>query len=373
MRKISAFLIIFSIIFSCLALNSCQDVPDEFVPDAPIGDNGIIVPEGTYTRELVYYKDLVYARPDIEAVTDKISAVSELINGGVSFEDGVNAITAIEADYVNVTTMRTMAEIGYMKSSNDKTWSAEYNYVNKNYPQFIKSVEDMLVACAQSEHAERYENEYFGYSLDPYKDGGIYTNQAVELMEYEAKYEKLFTDLSESTVELLYNGKKEPFTYIIELLKEEYGEGTQEFEAEYNKYLELFYEEYASQSRDIFLALLRVRRLLAEELGYKSYTEYAYSEMGYHYTPEDMEKLVDSFRKNVYPVYSTLYNRAFRSFFTMPSLTVYRTTKFQTSFTDCIPIWAARLARLTPICLSPGFMILMSMSRGGTAVHLPHI
>ena len=79
---------------------------------------------------------------------------------------------------------------------------------------------------------------------------------------------------------------------------------------------------------DIFVELVKVRKRIADELGYESYTDFAYSEMGYDYAKEDTVALLSEFKNTVYPVYLTLYNRAFRSYFysNKPSESSYDTT-----------------------------------------------
>jgi hypothetical protein len=62
-----------------------------------------------------------------------------------------------------------------------------------------------------------------------------------------------------------------------------------------------------------------VRKLIAGELGYSSYQEYAYEVMGHEYTPEQMEEFLDDTVQYVVPIYNQLYNEFLALYFALSS------------------------------------------------------
>ena len=56
------------------------------------------------------------------------------------------------------------------------------------------ALDDLFVACAQSEHADKFEEDYFGEGqLEPYRNGELITDAMVELMQQEAELLTEFT------------------------------------------------------------------------------------------------------------------------------------------------------------------------------------
>lgn len=73
----------------------------------------------------------------------------------------------------------------------------------------------------------------------------------------------------------------------------------EDFETLYEAYLDLFNREAGT----IFLELIRVRREIAERLGYGTYAEYRYDCFGRDYTPDDAARLSERVREALVPVF----------------------------------------------------------------------
>ena len=315
MKKTACLIIALCIALSSVSLlSSCTEAKDTF-PSFP-DKNEITKPrKDFYSRPLAYFSDVQYNRPDVEAVAKSIKDVAAQIQGGALFQDGLALIKSVEGGCNDVNTMHTLAEINYMRNSIDEFWSAEYDYMSASYPTFSKALEDLFVACAQSDDRERYEDEYFGYSLLEYIDGGVYNERIISLMQTEASLEARYMEISESTVTFNYKGITGTIDVILEEIAQTYGIETREYATAEEECYALLYNTLMESRRPIFLELVKTRRLIADEMGLDSYTDYAYSAMGYDYTREDMLSLLSSMKDTVYPVYLTLYVRAFRSYF----------------------------------------------------------
>ncbi len=321
MKKLWSLCVITSILLLYVySLVSCGGGEPPTEPEEPATDGElatvIVPPYRDYGRGTLDFDKLEYERPDIEAISSEILAVAERIEGGeLSFEDVTSLIESVEDGYTLVFTMYTLAELGNMRDSSDPFWHAEYEYTSVSYAYFADALEAMLVACAESEHRERLENEYFGYSLEEYADGEKYTDRSVELMAREAELEAEYSAISTATVEITYLGTSGTVDTVLESLRASYGAESAIYASAYGDCMKLYYEESDRIGSEIFLELLSLRALIADELGYGSYTEYAYEVMGHGYEVRDMKRFLYSVKDSVYPVFSKLYTRVFKGYF----------------------------------------------------------
>ena len=306
--------------------NSPADEPED--PDKPEEDEehynsaGIIVPDyKDYGRGTVDFEVLAldYSRPDIDALCADFAAVSEMIDKNeVAFEEQLAAIVALEPGYNGFLTMYTVAEIFNSRDITAGFWAAEYEYLSTAAPVYAKAVEELYVSCARSPYARDFEREYFEEDISEYEDGGKYTDEAVEYMSEEAALENEYKELSPSTVEIVYTvsdteALEGTYEQILEMLKERYADRP----ILYQNALwiaEMLYDgALEREGRRIFTELLKVRSLLADELGYASYTEMAYEDMEYEYSPDEMMEFIADIGEFVVPAYTLIYSDALES------------------------------------------------------------
>ncbi len=322
MKKIISLLLILTLVLSVLAFavgcaeqDDPPEIPDGGVPQPPSKDEHtkIVKPEyKDYGRGTVDYANIEYVRPDIEAVANAFDSTAELIAlGEVSYEEMLKAIEDCEAPLYNVKTMYAIAEINKSRDASDENWLNEYTYVTTEYPALQQALEGLFVAAAQSEYAQSFENDYFGDGLiEEYANGGKYSDEAVILLEGEALLEAEYSALSTSTVVIEYtapDGEKHTGTYdeLVEKLGNHYA-----------AYIRPVYElKLTEKTSDIMLELVKIRYQIAEELGYDSYTEYAYEEMGYDYSAEKVINMLEDISTAFYPVYIKLFYYVFDDFF----------------------------------------------------------
>lgn len=333
MRKLIALLLFLTILFgytSCSHKNNAND-PSEQNPGINNGEQNatanpsmtIVVPEyKDYGRGTVDFDKLVYSRPNMQLVIDGFTAAAEAIEKNeTSFEEQVGVIRTLEEPLSTVRTMYSLAQIYNNKDYSVEYWQTEYEYISTNYPRLSKTVEDLLVACARSEHRAEFEEKYFGYSLEEYVDGGIYTDEVVALMEEEARLESEYASISTANVEITYNGVDSNIRWngtvdeVIAMAREYYKND----DATYERCLSFIYDLY-DQAREkveqpLFVEIIKVRRLIADELGYDSYSVLAYDSMGYDYTSSEMMSLLRDIGTYTAPVASALEYSVFQSYF----------------------------------------------------------
>lgn len=350
MKKLIAILLLICMMTSLVACKKPKDEEKTPVtnPSGPPTDNGgttetpaptIAVPEyKDYGRGSQDFGKIVYTRPNIQSVIGQFDAVmSKIRDNVVEISEQIADLRSLEEPLANVKTMYALVEINQSKNASVKYWNDEADYFATYYPKLIQATEKLIVACAQSVHKEELESGYFGYSIDEYADGGIYTDEVVILMDAEARLENEFSSLSTATVEISYSrfGVDEPFVGTVDevkaQLKEYFGNDT----TAYNNVLplidNLYKQKLGKLSEEIYVELIKVRRLIADELGYESYTQLAYSTLGYDYAEEDILALLEDVRKYVYTVTDALTTEVFAGY-EPPKVSIDRVTLMNTLY-----------------------------------------
>ena len=336
MKKLIALILLICMIttlIGCKKQKENQPTP-ELPVTPPTENNGgggqtdgfsptIVVPEyKDYGRGSVNFGDIIYTRPGIQAlITAFENAAATVGENKKSIDAQIEELRSLEAPLSNVKTMYSLVEINQRKDSSIPFWKDEAEYIGTYYPELTKAVEDLMVACARSEHKSSFESDYFGYSLDEYIDGGIYTDEVVELMQREAELEAEYSSLSTATVEISYKrtGTDRVFEGTVDEVKAELKEFFGTDETGYKNVLSLidtlYKQKLDSIVRPIYVELIKVRRLIANSLGYTSYTELAYGDLDYGYTSEDMLALLSDVGKYVSEVSAELQSTVFGPYF----------------------------------------------------------
>ena len=282
----------------------------------------IVVPEyKDYGRGSVDFDSIIYTRPDIEAVIDAFEAVTDTVTGNEkNVAEQIADLGALESPLSSVKTMYSMIEINRNKNSSIQFWIGEAAYVGEYYPLLTQAVENLLVACARSVNKAAFESDYFGYSLDEYVEGGIYTDEAVSLMQRESELEAEYSSFSTATVEITYTrfGVDEPFRGTVDevksQLKEYFGNDTTAYNNSLINVNNLYKQKLNELSKPIYIELVKTRRLIADELGYDSYTDLAYENLGYDYSDEELLALLGDVAKYVFTVTDALTTEVFKGY-----------------------------------------------------------
>ena len=219
------------------------------------------------------FKSIEYLRPNTEEIITAINRASTVARDkSSSYEDCKKAIEAAFDSYADFSTMLTLLTVKISVNTEDEFHRKEYNRLGEDSTVIRDALEAMLVSAAGSRHAQRLQNELFGAGFIKRYSAERLTERANELFLLETRLENEYLALS--------GGK-----------------------------------EHRDKIKEIFTELVKVRRLIADELGYGSYTEYAYETIYHDYSPEDISRLCGYVAKHVLPVAIELKERVFSPFF----------------------------------------------------------
>ncbi len=335
-EKMKKLLLLLAIL-SALIMSSCSSGdtgPSAGAPGGPIDPGYSYPPSDSHEREpenimnppfsdigknLVSFDDFEYIRPDTDALVSELARLSSDVTARVlSYDELIDRILSVDEMYDSFDTMTAYISLMSSAEITDTSLSEEYEFLTSESAVISRAIEEMLVVLANSEFADRLEKEAFGEGfVDRYKDGSKYNSYTVYLLQEEALLESKYFALSPKTIIITYEGRRDTYENTLARIEVKYKDDPEKYQKALADCEALFISEYDKFSTDIYIELLKIRRLIAETFGYNSYAEYAYEQLGHDYSPEDMDELLNDIANYAVPVYTSLNSRAFAGFFKM--------------------------------------------------------
>lgn len=249
--------------------------------------------------EEIPFDEIVYERPDTQAMIDGFAKIGEMAAAGEDADDILDAFDALYGEYTWFHTMSTYAYIRYCLDLDDSFYDEENSWCDEQSPLLSQAEENCYIALGKSELREELERKYFGDDFfDYYDENQIYSNdRVVELMQEESALQNEYMAV-QNEMTITWEGKEQ---LVSDLLADPY--------LDYNSYLEiyrLYYEKYNPICAELFIQLVGVRQEIAAELGYESYAHFAY-EYTYErdYTPEQVAAYTDDIATELSDLYYT--------------------------------------------------------------------
>ena len=330
LRLLTALLILITMLSAMALLSSCGasvgsgDAGSSGDKESEInGNNGggssgeIIIPESdSFSKNAVNFNEIVYSMPDIQEIHDAFdAAINAVEDNSTLFDEQLEKVKAAQGAYDNFITMYTYLQIMIYQNAANQDYTEEFEILSSFQPTVAQHLEIMLVAAARSPHAVRFESEYYGSGLiNRYREGGVYTDDTVALMEDEAKLIAEYAELSGATVTVYYDGITDTYDNTLERLKGTYGEGTAEYIAAKAICDAGYKARLRELSADILVSLMKVRKKISDHLGYSSYTEYAYATVYHDYSVEHIDEFIQSVANYMVPVYNKSYIRVLKDY-----------------------------------------------------------
>lgn len=249
--------------------------------------------------EMPVFDEIEYVRPDIEAIEAAVAEVEQALANGAGLVKLSDDIDRCYEAYYDFYTMYNLANVRACQNMRDEYYAGEYSWCSDHSSAVQKAMEDMLYACGTSDMAQKLEEQCFwpGF-VQAYSDAGesVYNDRTMELMRRESalisEYRALVAapTIQGDGVEVDY------YSYISDLYDEEYSEAMLQY-----------YRKYNEELSRIYIDLVKVRRELAEELGFDSYEQMQYS---YYferdYSPEQAAEYVADIKEYMVPFYESV-------------------------------------------------------------------
>ena len=237
-----------------------------------------------YRNLYVYpYEDMVYERPDMDAIKEILDQVSADAAAGEDLDLLMDGIYEFYDAYDSFYTNYYLADIRYNGDLMDSYWAEESTFCLENYPQVDAWMEELFYTLADSPLREELEAEkYFGEGyFDSYDGENMWNEEFTKLMEKEAQLQNEYYTISGEAMEV-------------------------------ESYSEEYFEEYGAEMAQILVELVKIRQQIAKTAGYENYIDFAYDFYYYRdFTAEETADYLIQIRDELVPLYRDLMSSDF--------------------------------------------------------------
>ena len=253
----------------------------------------------SFTRRTVHFSEMEYTRPDSDAIMDMMDeAIYSISNNVDKYSEQLDYLRKLSRERGTVNTMYALAMIHSSQDTTDQFYVDEMDFFADFLPELGKKTEDLLVACAQSKHREKFERDYWGEDeLEDYVDGGTMTEKSVELEQRAQSLANQFLVASANPI-VEYNGEKQPFYDMI-------SDGDLSPE-DYYGVISAYYDQYNPIFGDLYVQIVKDNMEAAKEQGFDSFIDYIYDDYERDYSPEDAARFAEDIKQYFVPLYRRL-------------------------------------------------------------------
>lgn len=261
-------------------------------------DDGSEVDDG-----MVPFSEMEYTRPETEVIAGHIDAAIAELGDGRSYSRICSCMDVCMADYWDFQTAYALADIHSCLDLTDEYWAEEYSRCMEDSAEVEQLFDDLYYACAASRKAGRLERDYFWDGFrEEYSDPeeSLYSDESVALMQQEAGLLSEYRSIVAAPIITVDGEERDLYQCLAECSENEYWDLVMQY-----------YYSYNGELSDIYIKLIKLRRQIAEELGFDSYRDMQFEfTFMRDYTPEQAEKYIEDIRRYAVPLY--LHTESYR-------------------------------------------------------------
>lgn len=260
------------------------------------------IPDSILPQEEGDLSLLRYQRPDLKGFYTRLSEFSRQLSQGVRKPEAMlDQLEQLVEEYEQAYTQYVLADLHYSMDTRDSYYTQELTYLSGELggceerldricAQFLSQPELVALIRTQWEpgRLERVEQ----------RAAGVGSARVFQLREEE---QQLLYDYDQLMQETSVSYQNREWTEVE--LYQDHTLTTEEYQEAYG----LLMEQAGESAGQIFCRLVELRRQLAEELGYDSYTDYCYEQVYFRdFSPEDAAGLHQLIKEWAVPLYCGL-------------------------------------------------------------------
>ena len=253
-----------------------------------------------------HFSDYVYTRPDFEAISETISAATELIEAGGSPEEFSGYGAQILEQLNNMLTMYSLLDVYTSLDYTNDYYQQEYLMMVESSNRLDTEFNDMIGASVGTEYEQAlrdlWGDEYFESCLQYAK---LNSDEIAELSVREAELIEDY-DVAVEDTSVVVNGQNWTMDDLSDY-------GVTLSDEEYYEIYDALCKATNEKTGPIFQQLVGVRNEISQALGYDSYADYAYDLHGRDYSPEDAEAFQQATKTYIAPLYEEIYELSFNT------------------------------------------------------------
>ena len=250
------------------------------------------------------FKDLKYQRPDFDKMVAEISSLLDRLEGAKSKEEFFDTHKEIEDEFSEYEEFSTIAYIRNTINTRDEFYDTEMNAFYDNGPRFDELNHRLMGIRLESPFRKDFEDKY-GKTITM-RDELQKDIFSPEIMEDKVAESKLVNEYNKLTggAEIEFRGEIKNISGLVAITQDKDRATRKEaFEA-----LNGWFADNLSELDRIYDELVKVRTKIANKLGFDTFTEVAYKQMGrLDWTKEDAKKYRDQIVKDLVPLSQEIY------------------------------------------------------------------
>lgn len=245
------------------------------------------------------YSEMKYTRPEIKSVGEELKKLIKEFKDSQSFEAQDSVFKRIIDLRTEFESMVAIASINYSNDTTNKNYMEEQDYFDDNNPVYEESLHEFYKTITDSKFRNELEEKYGKnlFEIATFKIN-IITPEILEDLQKEnhlrSKYMKLI-----ASANLKYDGK--------DLNLQEIGAYMQSPDRKIRKESsEIYWKFFADNSAEfdsIYDELVKLRKDIAEKLGYENFVKVGYQRMQRSgYDEKDISKFREYVKKHIVPL-----------------------------------------------------------------------
>ena len=240
-----------------------------------------------------------YTRPDIKSVGDELEKLIKEFKESQSFEAQDSVFRKIIDLRTEFESMAAIASINYSNDTTSKSYTEEQDYFDDNNPVYEEYLHEFYIAITKSKFRNELEEKYGKnlFEIATFKINTI-SPEILEDLQKEnhlrSKYMKLIASAS-----LTYDGKELNLQEIGAYMQSSDRKVRKESSEIYWK----FFADNAEEFDSIYDDLVKLRKDIAEKLGYDNFVKVGYQRMQRSgYDDKDIAKFREYVKKYIVPL-----------------------------------------------------------------------
>ena len=249
-------------------------------------------------RRTVAFSEMVYERPDADAIIELIGEIGKMVEDGAGFGETSKKYIELDALVADYKSQYSLAYIKYAMNVTDEELKKEIDFFGETQSLLTGKIRELHYTIAGSALEDEFEKRLLGEGFfDDYRGENLYDDEVVaanqRISELVTEYYDMMSDLRAE-----HDGKEMTLEEIIE--ERRFGKISY---MDYISFLDKYYTKYNSLAGEIYIEMVKLRKKVAEKLGYASYEELASEDFGREYGVEDIENYCRLIETELIPLY----------------------------------------------------------------------
>jgi M3 family oligoendopeptidase len=252
------------------------------------------------------FKDIGYVRPNIDQFKEGMHKNIQSLNEAINFDD---ALSVVEMTYKQLDDIfESMELVGIRRTLNteDPFYTEEQAFIDEHGPEVEEMLHMFSQAIMTSPFQKDFETKYGSLMFDKKRQNAkTFHPSIMDDLKEENKLTTLYGKLMASA-EIEFDGKINNLSMMVPYVQHENRDTRHQAQLAVSR----FFENNESEFDRIYDALVKVRTVIAQKLGYDNFVKLAYDRLGrLDYTEKEVKKYREQILNTVVPVVSNLMAR----------------------------------------------------------------